>query len=228
MCASLKVLSSWYLYMTAVCLCAFQADQRFVWNGNLLRELAGQPEVTLLSLLLFIPSPCLFLTSCVVHHSSTGLPYLSSMDVSFFLASCLSFEPTALTLKPTWDPTVSKLFFDPDGAVIILKPCRINGKIFEWILISRRSCFRAGVRYYVRGKCVILSLFCCSTPRWLGSLCLQASTPRATQLTLWKLSRSCCTRELKLRLCRSGPFWVCYGFWTIFVVLFEAEITELL
>lgn len=24
----------------------FQADQRFVWNGNLLRELAAQPEVT--------------------------------------------------------------------------------------------------------------------------------------------------------------------------------------
>lgn len=23
----------------------FQADQRFVWNGNLLRELAAQPEV---------------------------------------------------------------------------------------------------------------------------------------------------------------------------------------
>uniref|UniRef100_A0A8C4NUD6 SAC domain-containing protein n=1 Tax=Dicentrarchus labrax TaxID=13489 RepID=A0A8C4NUD6_DICLA len=34
---------------------------------------------------------------------------------------------------------------------IVMKPCRINGKIFEWILISRRSCFRAGVRYYVRG-----------------------------------------------------------------------------
>uniref|UniRef100_A0A4W5PHY9 SAC1 like phosphatidylinositide phosphatase a n=1 Tax=Hucho hucho TaxID=62062 RepID=A0A4W5PHY9_9TELE len=39
---------------------------------------------------------------------------------------------------------------DPDP-VIVMKPCRINGKIFEWILISRRSCFRAGVRYYVRG-----------------------------------------------------------------------------
>lgn len=25
---------------------SFQADQRFVWNGNLLRELAAQPEVT--------------------------------------------------------------------------------------------------------------------------------------------------------------------------------------
>ncbi|TSK28269.1 Phosphatidylinositide phosphatase SAC1-B [Bagarius yarrelli] len=32
-----------------------------------------------------------------------------------------------------------------------MKSCCINGKIFEWILISRRSCFRAGVRYYVRG-----------------------------------------------------------------------------
>ncbi|KAG7275458.1 hypothetical protein CRUP_008314 [Coryphaenoides rupestris] len=51
-----------------------RADPRFVWNGNLLRELAAQPE-----------------------------------------------------------------------------PCRINGKIFEWVLISRRSCFRAGVRYYIRG-----------------------------------------------------------------------------
>ncbi|OBS80783.1 hypothetical protein A6R68_21003 [Neotoma lepida] len=29
--------------------------------------------------------------------------------------------------------------------------CSINGKYFDWILISRRSCFRAGVRYYVRG-----------------------------------------------------------------------------
>lgn len=30
--------------------------------------------------------------------------------------------------------------------------CSINGKYFDWILISRRSCFRAGVRYYVRGE----------------------------------------------------------------------------
>nr|XP_006012769.2 PREDICTED: phosphatidylinositide phosphatase SAC1 [Latimeria chalumnae] len=29
--------------------------------------------------------------------------------------------------------------------------CSINGKYFDWILVSRRSCFRAGVRYYVRG-----------------------------------------------------------------------------
>ncbi|KAJ3609330.1 hypothetical protein NHX12_023853 [Muraenolepis orangiensis] len=34
---------------------------------------------------------------------------------------------------------------------VVMKPCRINGKIFEWVLISRRSCFRAGVRYYIRG-----------------------------------------------------------------------------
>uniref|UniRef100_A0A8C8FBC0 SAC domain-containing protein n=1 Tax=Oncorhynchus tshawytscha TaxID=74940 RepID=A0A8C8FBC0_ONCTS len=63
-----------------------RADQRFVWNGSLLREFLAQPEV------LDVPDP-----------------------------------------------------------VIVMKPCRINGKIFEWILISRRSCFRAGVRYYVRG-----------------------------------------------------------------------------
>ncbi|KAI4817720.1 hypothetical protein KUCAC02_011100 [Chaenocephalus aceratus] len=68
-----------------------RADQRFVWNGNLLRELAAQPELHKFAL-------------PVVH------------------------------------------------GFIVMKPCRINGKIFEWILISRRSCFRAGVRYYVRGQ----------------------------------------------------------------------------
>uniref|UniRef100_A0AAQ4S9A1 SAC domain-containing protein n=1 Tax=Gasterosteus aculeatus aculeatus TaxID=481459 RepID=A0AAQ4S9A1_GASAC len=67
-----------------------RADQRFVWNGNLLRELSAQPELHRFAL-------------PVVH------------------------------------------------GFIVMKPCRINGKIFEWILISRRSCFRAGVRYYVRG-----------------------------------------------------------------------------
>uniref|UniRef100_A0A3P8WCK0 SAC1 like phosphatidylinositide phosphatase n=1 Tax=Cynoglossus semilaevis TaxID=244447 RepID=A0A3P8WCK0_CYNSE len=67
-----------------------RADQRFVWNGYLLRELAAQPELHRFAL-------------PVVH------------------------------------------------GFIVIKPCRINGKIFEWILISRRSCFRAGVRYYVRG-----------------------------------------------------------------------------
>uniref|UniRef100_A0A665TC48 SAC1 like phosphatidylinositide phosphatase b n=1 Tax=Echeneis naucrates TaxID=173247 RepID=A0A665TC48_ECHNA len=34
---------------------------------------------------------------------------------------------------------------------ITMKSSCINGKIFEWSIISRRSCFRAGVRYYVRG-----------------------------------------------------------------------------
>uniref|UniRef100_A0A8C7TYI5 SAC domain-containing protein n=1 Tax=Oncorhynchus mykiss TaxID=8022 RepID=A0A8C7TYI5_ONCMY len=67
-----------------------RADQRFVWNGSLLREFLAQPELHKFA----IP---------VVH------------------------------------------------GFIVMKPCRINGKIFEWILISRRSCFRAGVRYYVRG-----------------------------------------------------------------------------
>uniref|UniRef100_A0A669EC52 SAC1 like phosphatidylinositide phosphatase b n=1 Tax=Oreochromis niloticus TaxID=8128 RepID=A0A669EC52_ORENI len=32
----------------------------------------------------------------------------------------------------------------------IMSSC-ISGKVFEWSIISRRSCFRAGVRYYVRG-----------------------------------------------------------------------------
>ncbi|KAG7225373.1 hypothetical protein INR49_027362 [Caranx melampygus] len=88
-----------------------RADQRFVWNGNLLRELAAQPEV---------PH-----RKCDCFPSSfIGLHFLSSMD---------------------------SLPLTPPASVIVMKPCRINGKIFEWILISRRSCFRAGVRYYVRG-----------------------------------------------------------------------------
>ncbi|XP_030644635.1 phosphatidylinositol-3-phosphatase SAC1-A [Chanos chanos] len=67
-----------------------RADQRFVWNGNLLREITAQPEL-------------------------------------------------------------HKFAFPVIHGFIVMKPCCINGKIFEWILISRRSCFRAGVRYYVRG-----------------------------------------------------------------------------
>ncbi|KAF7686351.1 phosphatidylinositol-3-phosphatase SAC1-A [Silurus meridionalis] len=67
-----------------------RADQRFVWNGNLLRDFAAQPEL-------------------------------------------------------------HKFTFPVIHGFIVMKPCCINGKVFEWILISRRSCFRAGVRYYVRG-----------------------------------------------------------------------------
>ncbi|KAG5264603.1 hypothetical protein AALO_G00256020 [Alosa alosa] len=67
-----------------------RADQRFVWNGNLLRDIIGQPEL-------------------------------------------------------------HKFAFPVIHGFVVMKPCSINSKIFEWILISRRSCFRAGVRYYVRG-----------------------------------------------------------------------------
>ncbi|XP_066530439.1 phosphatidylinositol-3-phosphatase SAC1-A [Hoplias malabaricus] len=67
-----------------------RADQRFVWNGYLLRDFVAQPEL-------------------------------------------------------------QKFAFPIIHGFIAMKPCCINGKIFEWILISRRSCFRAGVRYYVRG-----------------------------------------------------------------------------
>ncbi|XP_026144845.1 phosphatidylinositol-3-phosphatase SAC1-A [Carassius auratus] len=67
-----------------------RADQRFMWNGNLLREIISQPEL-------------------------------------------------------------HKFAFPVIHGFIVMKPCCINGKVFEWILISRRSCFRAGVRYYVRG-----------------------------------------------------------------------------
>ncbi|KAF5921716.1 hypothetical protein HPG69_012887 [Diceros bicornis minor] len=67
-----------------------RADQRFVWNGHLLRELSAQPEL-----------------------HRFALPVLHGF--------------------------------------ITMHSCSINGKCFDWILISRRSCFRAGVRYYVRG-----------------------------------------------------------------------------
>ncbi|GAA6099648.1 phosphatidylinositol-3-phosphatase SAC1-B, partial [Tachysurus ichikawai] len=67
-----------------------RADQRFVWNGFLLRDFSTQPE--------------LHRFACPVIHG-----------------------------------------------FIAMKSCCINGKVFDWNLISRRSCFRAGVRYYVRG-----------------------------------------------------------------------------
>ncbi|XP_063308087.1 phosphatidylinositol-3-phosphatase SAC1 isoform X2 [Pelobates fuscus] len=67
-----------------------RADQRFVWNGHLLREFSAQPEIQKFA----IP---------VIH------------------------------------------------GFIAIHSCSINGKNFDWFLISRRSCFRAGVRYYVRG-----------------------------------------------------------------------------
>ncbi|XP_024248634.1 phosphatidylinositol-3-phosphatase SAC1-B [Oncorhynchus tshawytscha] len=67
-----------------------RADQRFVWNGHLLREFLPQPEL-------------------------------------------------------------HRFAFPVVHGFIVMKSCCINGKIFDWNIISRRSCFRAGVRYYVRG-----------------------------------------------------------------------------
>uniref|UniRef100_A0A4W6CE38 SAC1 like phosphatidylinositide phosphatase b n=1 Tax=Lates calcarifer TaxID=8187 RepID=A0A4W6CE38_LATCA len=67
-----------------------RADQRFVWNGHLLREFIAQPEL-------------------------------------------------------------HKFVYPVVHGFITMKSSCINGKVFEWSIISRRSCFRAGVRYYVRG-----------------------------------------------------------------------------
>ncbi|XP_068603089.1 phosphatidylinositol-3-phosphatase SAC1-A [Brachionichthys hirsutus] len=67
-----------------------RADQRFVWNGHLLREFIAQPELHKF-------------VSPVVH------------------------------------------------GFIIMKSSCVNGRVFDWSIVSRRSCFRAGVRYYVRG-----------------------------------------------------------------------------
>ncbi|XP_055358993.1 phosphatidylinositol-3-phosphatase SAC1-B isoform X2 [Betta splendens] len=67
-----------------------RGDQRFVWNGHLLREFVARPEL-------------------------------------------------------------HKYVFPVVHGFITMKSSCINGKVFEWSVISRRSCFRAGVRYYVRG-----------------------------------------------------------------------------
>ncbi|XP_036929817.1 phosphatidylinositol-3-phosphatase SAC1-B isoform X2 [Acanthopagrus latus] len=67
-----------------------RADQRFVWNGHLLREFIAQPEL-------------------------------------------------------------HKFVYPVIHGFITMKSSCINGMVFEWSIISRRSCFRAGVRYYVRG-----------------------------------------------------------------------------
>ncbi|XP_033626106.1 phosphatidylinositide phosphatase SAC1-like [Asterias rubens] len=67
-----------------------RADQRFVWNCNLLRELASQPELSRF----ILPVMCGFVTIRI------GI---------------------------------------------------LHGKRFDYIVISRRSCFRAGTRYYMRG-----------------------------------------------------------------------------
>merc|ERR1711976_159551 len=34
---------------------------------------------------------------------------------------------------------------------VAVKPCSVKGHAFNYIVISRRSCFRAGTRYYMRG-----------------------------------------------------------------------------
>uniref|UniRef100_A0A667ZT82 SAC1 like phosphatidylinositide phosphatase b n=1 Tax=Myripristis murdjan TaxID=586833 RepID=A0A667ZT82_9TELE len=50
-----------------------------------------------------------------------------------------------------WNGHLLREFIAQYHSVITMKSCCINGKVFEWNIISRRSCFRAGVRYYVRG-----------------------------------------------------------------------------
>jgi len=67
-----------------------RADTRFVWNNNMLRELAQQPELT-----------------------------------RFCLPLMLGF--------------------------VAVRKTSVNAKPLNYILISRRSCFRAGTRYYMRG-----------------------------------------------------------------------------
>uniref|UniRef100_A0A4W6CE20 SAC1 like phosphatidylinositide phosphatase b n=1 Tax=Lates calcarifer TaxID=8187 RepID=A0A4W6CE20_LATCA len=49
-----------------------------------------------------------------------------------------------------WNGHLLREFIAHVTCVMGFSSC-INGKVFEWSIISRRSCFRAGVRYYVRG-----------------------------------------------------------------------------
>ncbi|XP_064641068.1 phosphatidylinositol-3-phosphatase SAC1-like [Lineus longissimus] len=67
-----------------------RADQRFIWNAHMLRELAQQPEL-----------------------ARYCLPVLHGF--------------------------------------VAIKSCIINGQAMDYILITRRCCFRAGTRYYMRG-----------------------------------------------------------------------------
>ncbi|KAJ8385686.1 hypothetical protein AAFF_G00183990 [Aldrovandia affinis] len=48
-------------------------------------------------------------------------------------------------------PELHKFAFPVLHGFIVMTTCCINGKLFDWTLVSRRSCFRAGVRYYMRG-----------------------------------------------------------------------------
>ncbi|XP_076745795.1 phosphatidylinositol-3-phosphatase SAC1-B isoform X3 [Maylandia zebra] len=48
-------------------------------------------------------------------------------------------------------PELHMFVFPVVHGFITVKSSCISGKVFEWSVISRRSCFRAGVRYYVRG-----------------------------------------------------------------------------
>ena len=42
-------------------------------------------------------------------------------------------------------------FFNKLFPVVSINSCNIKGQLFKYTLLSRRSCFRAGTRYYVRG-----------------------------------------------------------------------------
>lgn len=120
---------------------------------------------------------------------------------------------------------VSKLFLQRLDLVIIMKPCRINGKIFEWILISRRSCFRAGVRYYVRGKkknSFMIFFFWCLLTFLFNAICvIQIRRHR-----LWRPCSQLCGNGTD-HFVRGSNVFLCTGkLWRIFIcatILKEAQ-----
>lgn len=92
-----------------------RADERFVWNRFLIRDLASQPELS--RFVLPVMHGC--------KHLSTILPPIT------FLAS-------------------SNVFFY-HFTVFQTHHCMVNRKKIIYTLVSRRCCFRAGTRFFMRG-----------------------------------------------------------------------------
>lgn len=105
---------------------------------------------------------------CLMHHQH-GCEILNDqlVHVGHLISARSTFHPKSLgwqeggalsSLACSSDSWLLRFWFlNTHWPVIIMKSSCINGKPFDWSIISRRSCFRAGVRYYVRGNNTLLS-----------------------------------------------------------------------
>ncbi|KAK2493000.1 hypothetical protein MC885_009363 [Smutsia gigantea] len=94
----------------------------------------------------------LHLTDIQLQDNKTFLAMINhvlNMD-GFYFSTTYDLTHTLQRLSNT-SPEFQEMSLLERISVITMHTCSINGKYFDWILISRRSCFRAGVRYYVRG-----------------------------------------------------------------------------